>query len=189
MIEVIRGPMFAGKTEELMRILNRLQYANQKYILFKSTVDNRYSRNEVVDHNGFKLPAIVIDKPNEIIPAIKKNGHTDVVAIDEAQFFPHDIIDIVATLSRNYRVILAGLDTDFRGCPFGPMGDLLAIADKDIHVKAVCVKCGNPATRTQRFRNGEPSCWDEPIILVSGKTDYEARCTKCHIVKKKGCAA
>lgn len=180
-IEIIRGCMFAGKSEELIRRLTQLKYANQTFIAFKAAIDNRYSSTEIVTHNGCKIPAIAVNNPDEILRIANKDFY-DVVAIDETQFFPNNIVHVIATLSSHHRVIAVGLDTDFKGQPFGSMGDLLAIADEDIHLKAVCKKCGQPATRTQRITDGMYAKNNEPTVVIGGSDIYQARCKKCHVV-------
>jgi len=174
--------MFAGKTEELIRRVNRLKYAGQTYAAFKPVVDNRYSKTEIVTHNGIKIPAKAVKNAGEILYAVKNGCDVNVIVIDEAQFFRSDLVEVAIELSKNRRVIIAGLDTDFRGRPFGPIGDLLAVADEDVHLKAVCIVCGRPATRTQRLTNGKPSRQDEPIILIGSDNVYQARCRACHVV-------
>ncbi|MDK2901964.1 MAG: thymidine kinase [Thermosediminibacterales bacterium] len=181
-LEIIRGCMFSGKTEELIRRLNRLKYARQTFLAFKHAIDNRYSETEIVSHNNISIKAFVVFDPREIFNIIEKHGSDiDVVAIDEAQFFDHSLVRAVQVLvSSGYRVIVAGLDTDFRGEPFGPMGSLLAVADEDAQLNAICTVCGLPANRTQRLIDGKPARWNDPIILVGAKDRYEARCRKHH---------
>ncbi|MDI6602235.1 MAG: thymidine kinase [Thermoanaerobacteraceae bacterium] len=188
-LEVIRGCMFSGKTEELIRRLHRLKYAKQTYLLFKPAIDNRYEEAHVVSHNGFKLQARPIEDSEDILEDVLRQeaegNHYDVIGVDEVQFLDRGIIEVSRTLiHKGYRVILAGLDTDFRGEPFGPMGELLAIADEDERLYAICSVCGQPAIMTQRIINGEPAHWDDPTILVGGTDRYEARCREHHIVIK-----
>ncbi len=188
-LEVIRGCMFSGKTEELIRRLNRLQYARQTFMLFKPAIDNRYEAADVVSHNGIKLQAVPIRGSYEILGRIldkEKSGvHYDVIGIDEGQFFDEGIVEVAKTLIyKGYRIILAGLDTDFRGEPFGPMGDLLAIADEDERLYAICSVCGQAAIMTQRIINGKPAHWDDSTILVGGVDRYEARCREHHVIIK-----
>jgi len=186
-LEVIRGCMFAGKTEELIRRIKRLKFARQTYLAFKPALDNRYSETEIASHNGETITAHVVSSAKEILAHLRNHaGGVDVVAIDEAQFFGRELVKVIQTLiGEGYRVIVAGLDTDFRGEPFGPMGDLLAIADEDIHLKAICTVCGRPANMTQRLIDGEPANWDDPVILVGHKDHYEARCREHHVVRGK----
>lgn len=186
-LEIIRGCMFSGKTEELIRRLNRLKYARQTFLAFKPALDNRYSETEIVSHNNISIKAFVVSEPREIFNIIEKHGSDiDVVAIDEAQFFDHSLVRTAQLLvSSGYRVIVAGLDTDFRGEPFGPMGSLLAVADEDIQLNAICTICGQPANRTQRLIDGKPARWNDPIILIGAKDRYEARCRKHHEILEK----
>lgn len=182
-IEAIVGPMFSGKSEELIRRIKRAQIAKQKVQVFKPAIDDRYSIDKVVSHNGTNINAISVVKASEIIELLEEN--TEVIAIDEIQFFDHSIVDVVreiADLSK--RVICAGLDMDFRGEPFGPTPNIMAIAESVDKLTAICVKCGNPATRTQRLINGKPAKYDDPIILVGAHETYEARCRKCHEVPR-----
>ncbi|MCK4552435.1 MAG: thymidine kinase [Tenericutes bacterium] len=183
-IEVITGPMFAGKTEELIRRIRRLQFANQNIIVFKPAIDNRYASNEVVSHNDSRTQSINISKASEIMKHVTMK--TDVVAIDEVQFLDEEAIEICEYLAdHGIRVIVSGLDRDFRGEPFSFMPKLLAIAEYVTKLSAICVKCSTPATRTQRIINGNPAKYDDPIILVGAKDTYEARCRDCHDVPRK----
>ncbi|AIS51351.1 thymidine kinase Tdk [Thermoanaerobacter kivui] len=182
-IEVIVGPMFSGKSEELIRRIKRSQIAKQKVQVFKPAIDDRYSIDKVVSHNGTNINAISIVKASEILEHLEED--TEVIAIDEIQFFDHAIVDIVRGIAdMGKRVICAGLDMDFRGEPFGPTPDVMAIAESVDKLTAICVKCGNPATRTQRLINGKPAKYDDPIILVGAHETYEARCRKCHEVPR-----
>lgn len=182
-IEVITGSMYCGKSEELIRRTKRARIAKQKVQVFKPLIDDRYSANNVVSHNGSKVEAIPINHPDEILDRVDEE--TDVVAIDEAQFFDLQITDVCEKLAdQGKRVIVAGLDRDFRGEPFGPMPRLLALAEYVDKLQAICVKCGNPASRTQRLINGKPAAYDDPVILVGAQEVYEARCRRCHQVEK-----
>ncbi len=183
-IEVITGPMFAGKTEELIRRVKRLQYARQHIIVFKPKIDTRYSTNEVVSHNNNRTRSIDINKASEIMDYV--NEETEVVAIDEVQFLDEQVVDICEYLADNgIRVIVSGLDRDFRGEPFSFMPKLLALAEEVTKLTAICVKCHTPATRTQRIINNEPAKYTDPIILVGAQDSYEARCRHCHEVPGK----
>ncbi len=180
-IEVICGPMFAGKTEELIRRITRMEYAKRKFIVFKPRIDNRYSETEISSHNLRKIKAINIDSPSDIYNYLDDSYQS--VVIDEVQFFDGSMLDIVADLaSKGLRVICAGLDMDFKGKPFGIMPELLAIAEKVTKLSAICVCCGCDATRTQRLIDGHEAYDDDPIVLVGAKESYEARCRKCHKV-------
>ena len=182
-IEVICGPMFAGKTEELIRRVRRMDFAKKEYIIFKPSIDNRYSDNEVVSHNKRKVNAYNVSSVDEMRKYI--NDEIEAVVIDEVQFFDEEVVNFVQELADNgYRVICAGLDSDFRGIPFKNMADLLAMAEQVTKLTAICACCGNDATRTQRIINGHPASFYDPIILVGEKESYEPRCRVCHTVLK-----
>jgi thymidine kinase len=181
-IEVICGSMFSGKTEELIRRLRRAQIAKQKAQVFKPAIDTRYADREVTSHNGLQIKATPVADTAQLSSLIEPD--TTVVAIDEAQFFDDDIIQLCTTLAdQGLRVIVAGLDMDFRCEPFGPVPDLLAQAEQVDKLQAICVKCGGPASRTQRLIDGEPAAYDDPVILVGASEVYEARCRGCHEIK------
>ena len=180
-IEVICGSMFSGKTEELIRRVRRAQIARQKVQVFKPQLDDRYQGKKVASHTGMHLDAVVVREAKEIPQLVDPD--TDVVVIDEGQFFDWTIADVCDFLADNgRRVIIAGLDTDFRGEPFGPMPLLMAQAEKVDKVQAICVVCGAPASRSQRLINGEPAFYDDPVIMVGAEEVYEARCRHCHQV-------
>ena len=183
-IEVICGCMFAGKTEELIRRINVLSYARKNILVFKPKIADRYSTTEIASHAGSKVPCIVISEAKEILNHV--NYDTDVVAIDEVQFFDEDVVDICEYLADSgLRVMVAGLDKDFRGEPFGVLPDLLTRAEFVTKLTAVCAKCGAPATRTQRIINGKPASFNDPIVLVGAKEAYEPRCRHCHEIVEK----
>ena len=183
-IEVICGCMFAGKTEELIRRINVLSYARKNILVFKPKIDDRYSTTEIASHAGSKVPCIVISEAKEILDHV--NYDTDVVAIDEVQFFDEDVVDICEYLADSgLRVMVAGLDKDFRGEPLGVLPDLLTRAEFVTKLTAVCAKCGAPATRTQRIINGKPASFNDPIVLVGAKEAYEPRCRHCHEIVEK----
>jgi thymidine kinase len=180
-IEVICGSMFSGKTEELIRRVKRAQIARQKVQVFKPHIDTRYSAGQVASHNGVLHSAVAVESSADIEPQIKPD--TTVVAIDEAQFFDDGIVDLCRKLANGgVRVIVAGLDTDFRGEPFGPMPALMAEAEMVDKLQAICVVCGAPASRTQRLIDGQPANYIDAIIMVGAKENYEARCRHCHEV-------
>ncbi|MBA4536618.1 thymidine kinase [Bacillus aquiflavi] len=182
-IEVICGSMFSGKSEELIRRVRRAQFAKQQIAVFKPEIDNRYSNEQVISHNGSSVMAISINKANEIFKHIHAN--MDVIAIDEVQFFDEEIVAVIQQLANSgYRVIAAGLDQDFRGEPFGQVPQLMAIAELVTKLQAVCAVCGSPASRTQRLIDGKPASYDEPIILVGASESYEPRCRHHHEVPK-----
>ena len=183
-LEVICGCMFAGKTEELIRRINVLSYARKNILVFKPKIDDRYSTTEIASHAGSKVPCIVISEAKEILNHV--NYDTDVVAIDEVQFFDEDVVDICEYLADSgLRVMVAGLDKDFRGETFGVLPDLLTRAEFVTKLTAVCAKCGAPATRTQRIINGKPASFNDPIVLVGAKEAYEPRCRHCHEIVEK----
>lgn len=176
-IEVICGSMFSGKTEELLRRIKRAQIARQKVQVFKPVIDNRYSTDHVQSHDANRIPSRPVEKARDILKFVEDN--TQVVGVDETQFFDDAIIEVVQKLAfRKMRVIVAGLDLDFRGQPFGPMPKLLAIAEDVTKLSAVCVICGNPASRTQKIAG--PVTADADQIAVGAREMYEARCRFCH---------
>ena len=183
-IEVISGCMFAGKTEELIRRINVLSYAKKNIIVFKPKIDNRYSDSEIVSHSGAKVPCLVVEKAQDILKKIEAD--TEVVAIDEVQFFDKDIVEVCEYLAdKGIRVMVAGLDKDFRGESFGVMPELLTRAEFVTKLTAVCAKCGAPATRTQRLVNGKPAGFEDPIVMVGADESYEPRGRHCHQVPNK----
>ena len=180
-IEAIVGPMFAGKTEELIRRCRRMDYAHKNYMVFKPVIDNRYSYTDVVSHNKKSVHAYAIRNGSELRSLLKPE--TQAIVIDEVQFFDEGFFkDIYDLANLGYRVICGGLDTDFRGEPFGIIGSILAVAEDVMKITAICVCCGGEATKTQRIINGRPAYYDDPIILVGAKEAYEARCRHCHQV-------
>ncbi len=181
-IEVICGSMFSGKSEELIRRVRRAIIARQKVAVFKPHIDDRYGIQHITSHDGQTVAAIAVASATEIFE--RANGSSTVVAIDEAQFFDTAIVPVVQRLvdEHNIRVIIAGLDTDFRGEPFGSMPELLCIAEKVNKLHAICVVCGGAASRTQRLVDGAPAAYDDPIIMVGAQESYEARCRFCHQV-------
>lgn len=183
-IEVITGSMYAGKTEELIRRIKRIEYAKKKVLVFKPKIDDRYSANDIVSHSNNRIDSIVVKNPQDIL-RFAKDKELYAVAIDEAQFFKEELISVCEHLAnQGLRVIIAGLDKDFRGEPFGIMPQLLARAEYVTKLNAICQVCGAPATRTQRLINGQPAHYNDPIIKVGAKEQYEARCRHCHIVIK-----
>lgn len=185
-IEVICGCMFAGKTEELIKRIRVLEYAKQNVVAIKPTIDNRYSDDMIASHAGSLIKCICLDtKDIASIEALAKDKTVDVVVIEEVQFFDEGIVEVCEKLANSKkRVIVAGLDTDFKGEPFKIMAELLARAEFITKLSAVCCKCGAPATKTQRLINGEPAKYTDPIIMVGASECYEARCRKCHTVIK-----
>lgn len=183
-IEVICGPMFAGKTEELIRRVRRLEYAKKKVILFKPDIDDRYEKAYIVSHNHNKALSVAIKKAEEMLDFVKDD--TDAVVIDEFQFLDDNAVDLIIYFKRKgIRVILSGLDKDFKGEPFGNMPKALALADSITKLTAICVKCGKEANCTQRIIDGKPASYNDPLILVGATESYEARCDNCHEVPGK----
>ena len=180
-IEVISGCMFAGKTEELIRRIKTFEFAKKNVLVFKPAIDNRYSNTKVVSHAGSSVESIVVPDARSILDFVKDD--TDVIAIDEVQFFDEDVLLVCNYLAKKgKRVMCAGLDTDFRAEPFGVMPRLITDAEFVTKLTAVCMNCGAPATRTQRLVNGKPAQYTDPIIMVGAAEAYEARCRHCHEV-------
>ncbi len=183
-IEVISGCMFAGKTEELIRRIKVLEFAKKNVLVFKPALDNRYSDTKVVSHGGSSVDSIVVENARAILDFVRDD--TDVVAIDEVQFFDAELMMVCDYLAKKgVRVMAAGLDTNFKAEPFGIMPNLITDAEFITKLTAVCMKCGAPATRTQRLVNGKPASYFDPIILVGASESYEARCRHCHEVLDK----
>ncbi|MCY7782813.1 MULTISPECIES: thymidine kinase [unclassified Bacillus (in: firmicutes)] len=183
-LELICGSMFSGKSEELIRRVKRATYAKQEVRVFKPVIDNRYSEDAVVSHNGTSMTSYAISSAADIWDHISES--TDVIAVDEVQFFDREIVEVLSSLAdKGYRVIAAGLDMDFRGEPFGVVPDIMAIAENVTKLQAVCSVCGSPASRTQRLIDGKPASYDDPVILVGASESYEARCRHHHEVPGK----
>ena len=171
-IEVICGSMFSGKTEELIRRLKRAQFAKQKVEIYKPCIDVRYSEDQVVSHDSHSIPSTPIDSPASMLLL---SSDVEVVGIDEAQFFDDTLVDVVQTLAnRGIRVIIAGLDTDFLGKPFGPMPALMAVAEDIQKVHAICVKCGSPANHSHRLSA------NDQLVVLGEKDVYEPLCRHCY---------
>ena len=169
--EVICGSMFSGKTEELIRRLRRAEFANQRVEVFKPAVDTRYSDEEVVSHEGHSLRSTPVESSQTIL---LMSGNADVVGIDEAQFFDENLTDVCRALaSQGIRVIVAGLDMDFTGRPFGPMPALMAVAEHVTKVHAICVRCGDPAQHSHRLSS------DARLVMLGEKESYEPLCRHC----------
>ncbi|AVQ33531.1 thymidine kinase [Staphylococcus muscae] len=180
-IECITGSMFSGKSEELIRRLRRGVYAKQKVVVFKPLIDDRYHKEKVVSHNGNAIEAVNISSAKEITQYDLKG--VDIVGIDEIQFFDREIVDVATSLAeQGYRVITAGLDMDFKGEPFEPVPEMLAVSEHITKLQAVCAVCGASSSRTQRLINGKPAKVDDPIILVGANESYEPRCRAHHVV-------
>ncbi len=183
-VEVITGCMFSGKTEELARRIRRAEIAHQRAQVFNSALDIRFAKNSVSAHSGCQLNAVMVQNSSEILSKIKDD--TQVVAIDEAQFFDKGIVNVINTFAeKGLRVIVVGLDTNFRGEPFGPMPLILAMAEQVDKLTAICMVCGEEATRTQRIINGQPANYGDEVIVVGADEKYEARCRTHHQVPGK----
>jgi thymidine kinase len=182
-IEVVCGSMFSGKTDELIRRLVRATIAKQKVQVFKPAIDIRYAVEKVTSHAGSDYDAIPVEKAADIRNKVDED--TTVVGIDEAQFFDSEIVQLADELaSRGIRVLVAGLDTDFRGEPFGPMPFLMSRAERVDKLHAICMVCGDEASRTQRLVNGKPARHDDPVVIVGASEMYEARCRVHHEVPR-----
>ena len=180
-LTVITGSMFSGKTEELIRRLRRALYARRSVQVFKHALDNRSEQTEIRTHNGALHEAVAASTSDELLERVEQT--TDVVAIEEAQFFDRGIVDVCKRLADSgHEVIAAGLDMDFRGQPFGPMPLLLAEADEVVKLRAICARCGRDASRSQRLIDGSPAPATAPTILIGAQESYEARCRHCHEV-------
>ncbi len=177
-LEVICGPMFSGKSEEMIRRLRRAEIAGQRVVIFKPLIDDRYDASDVVSHAGARMQAVPISSVADI--ATHAKGF-DVVGIDEAQFLGEGVVVTALDLAhRGVRVVVAGLDQDFRRRPFGPMPELLSHAEFVDKLQAVCHRCGGPATTTQRLVDGEPAPYSGDTVVVGAAEQYEARCRGCH---------
>lgn len=192
-LEVIVGPMFSGKSEELIRRVTRSVIARQSVAVFKPAIDDRYHQTQVASHNGRSIEAHAVQSSEDIRNLIygntpllpSDNPLPEVIAIDEAQFFDEGLVPLASELAdAGVRVILAGLDQDFRGEPFSFMPELLARAEVVDKITAICVICGGPATRTQRLIGNRPARYDDPIVMVGASESYEARCRAHHEVLK-----
>jgi thymidine kinase len=182
-IEVVCGSMFSGKTDELIRRLVRATIAKQKVQVFKPAIDIRYAVEKVTSHAGANYDAIPVASAADILEKIDAN--TTVAGIDEAQFFDPEIVNVAQELAaKGIRVLVAGLDMDFRGEPFGPMPLILAKAERVDKLHAICMVCGDDASRTQRLVNGKPARYDDPVVIVGASELYEARCRAHHEVPR-----
>jgi len=183
-IEVIAGVMFSGKSEELLRRVRRAEIARRRVQVFKSHLDERYAGiKHVSSHDGRMQEAVPIGTAGDLMRVLRPD--TEVVAVDEAQFLDDAIVDVSTALAdRGVRMILAGTDTDFRGEPFGAMAQLMAVAEKVDKLSAICMVCGDEASRTQRLVNGQPAHYDDPVVIVGASELYEARCRVHHEVPR-----
>ncbi|WP_232702333.1 thymidine kinase [Halobacterium wangiae] len=185
-VEVITGSMFSGKTEELLRRLRRAEIAGQEVAAFTPAIDDRYGEATLGSHAGRTWEATVVDTTADGVEGIpaQLNGE-QVVAVDEANFFPGDIVAVCQELAADgRRVVVSGTDQTFRGEPFDPIPQLMAVAEYVEKFQAICTQCGEPATRNQRLIEGEPAHYDDPTIMVGAEESYEARCRNCHVVER-----
>ena len=186
-LEVVCGPMFSGKSEELIRRLRRAEIAGQRVLIVKPKLDNRYDISHVVSHAGAKMRAVAVDSPADIPGMVESY---DVIGVDEVQFFAPEIVLILDGLvEKGMRVIVSGLDQDFRGFPFGPMPELLCRAELVDKLQAVCHRCAGQGTMTQRLVDGAPAPADGATIVVGALDSYEARCRSCHEIAEPALAA
>jgi len=182
-LTVVCGSMYAGKSEELIRLARRSLYAKKKVQVFKPSIDDRYHQTMVVSHMGVQHEAETAVNVAELTAKVKRD--TQVLLIEEVQFFEPWIVEfLVQQADRGVDVIVAGLDQDFRRQPFGPLPALLAAADEVVKLRAICMKCGNPASHTYRMVDGKPAHWDDPIVLIGATESYEARCRNCFEIRK-----
>lgn len=181
-ITVICGSMFAGKTEELIRRARRALYAKQKVQVFKPAIDSRYDEAMVVTHMGVRHDAVAVGSVTELQAKVDRD--TNFVGIEEVQFFSTEIIPFLVKLADSgVDVVVAGLDQDFRRRPFGPVPELMAIADDVVKLHAICMNCGAIASHTYRSIDGKPAHVDDPLILIGATESYEARCRKCYKIR------
>lgn len=181
-LTVICGSMFAGKTEELIRLARRALYARRKVQVFKPTLDDRYDDTMVVTHMGARHEAVPVRDVAEL--RAKLDPDTDMVLVEEAQFFEESLVDLAVELAdAGVEVVCAGLDQDFRRTGFGPMPRLMTAADEVVKLRAICMACGAPASHTYRAVDGKPAHEDDPIILIGAEETYEARCRNCYALK------
>jgi thymidine kinase len=177
-LEVVCGPMFSGKSEEMIRRLRRAEIAGQRVVIFKPRIDDRYDASDIVSHAGVRMRAVPVASSAELVA--RAQGH-EVVGVDEVQFFDDGVVPAVLELAnRGLRVVAAGLDQDFRRLPFGPMPALLSHAEFIDKLQAVCHRCGGPATTTQRLVDGRPAPYSGETVVVGAAEQYEARCRGCH---------
>lgn len=184
-ITVVCGSMFAGKSEELIRLARRALYAKRRVQVFKPRIDDRYDQTMVVTHMGVRHEAVAVDNVADLRTKLDPLAQT--VLVEEAQFFDDSIVDLAVDLAdRGVEVILAGLDQDFRRKPFGPMAALLSVADDVVKLRAICMKCGAPASHTYRAVDGKPARESDPIVLIGATESYEARCRNCYRLRGPG---
>ena len=182
-LEVICGPMFAGKSEELIRRLIRADIAHQNILVVKPVLDTRGTSDTITSHNGTTYDARPINAPQDLLDLVAA-GNYNVIAIDEVQFFSDEIIPVIRTLiAQGKRVIVAGLDLDYRAEPFGPIAAILALADTVTKLQAICTVCSADAYRSQRIINGKPARYSDPLIMIGAEESYQARCKQCYTIE------
>lgn len=180
-LTVITGSMFSGKTEELIRRIRRALYARRTVHVFKPMLDTRTEHTVIRSHNGVLHEAVTVANSAELLASV--HPATDLIAVEEAQFFDPEIVAVCQKLAnRGHQVVVGGLDMDFRGCPFGPMPALMAVADEVVKLRAICARCGAEASRSQRLIDGKPAPASAPTVLIGALENYEARCRRCHEV-------
>ncbi len=185
-LEVVTGSMFSGKSEELIRRLRRAEYAKQKIVVFKHAIDNRYGDKGIFSHGKESLEAYPVNTVEQMEKIMNKNTDVDVIGIDEVQFFGEKIVDFCKKyVEYGKRVIVAGLDMNFRAEPYHPVPELMSISDQTDKLQAICTVCGKPAYASQRVINGEPAYYEDPLIMVGAAENYEARCRRHHILRHK----
>jgi thymidine kinase len=181
-LTVVCGSMYAGKSEELIRLARRALFAKRKVQVFKPFIDTRYHETMVVTHMGVKHEAVAVRSVADLAAAIEPK--TDLVCVEEAQFFDRELVDLAVCLTdEGVDVVVAGLDQDFRRRPFGPMPELLIAADEVLKLRAICMKCGEPASHTYRMIDGKPAHWNDPVVLIGATEAYEARCHRCFEIR------
>lgn len=183
-LEVVCGSMFSGKSEELIRRLKRAKIAKKEIIAFKHSFDNRTTLEHVATHNGNTIEALAVEHASLIAKTTPLSA--EVIGIDEAQFFTHELIEVALDLVESGKiVIIAGLNLDYRGVPFGPMPTLISLADNVTKLSAICIICGSDAYFSQRLVNGNPAKYDDPLIQIGAQDCYQARCRSCFVIDRK----
>jgi thymidine kinase len=178
-LTIICGSMFSGKTEELIRRVRRALYAQRTIQVFKPEIDTRTETAIIRSHNGVLFDAVAVENSKDLLLRVEPT--TDLIAIEEVQFFDRGIILVCQELAdRGHQVVTAGLDMDFRGYPFGPVPELMAVADEVLKLRAICARCGAEASRSQRLIDGQPALASAPLVLIGAAENYEARCRRCH---------
>lgn len=184
-VEVVTGSMFSGKTEELLRRVRRAEIAGQSVAAFTPALDDRYGTSTIGSHTGRRIEARVVDPETPGAAIHDELNGEDVIAVDEANFFSEALVDVSEELAADgRRVIVSGIDQTYRGEPFHPIPELMAVAEYVDKYQAICSVCGEPASRNQRLIEGEPAHYDDPTVMVGAEESYEARCRHCHVVRR-----